>query len=311
MRVAILGRTRSLYQTALEVVRRGHTLGLVGTCRAEEYYDFREEHFAALAKEHDVPFFCDRRINRPDIVAKLVAARCEVALSVNWLTIIGAAALDAFPFGILNAHAGDLPRYRGNACPNWAILNGEPHVGLCVHKMLADLLDQGPILARAFFALDPARDIGDVYVWLGQVVPKLMADAVDILATGRRDFPDSRDDPRPSLRCYPRRPEDSRIDWSESVERIHRLVRASTRPFAGAFAYLDDERCVRVWKAAPATMDEEWIAVPGQILGAVEGDPLVACGDGALRLCEITVDGCETPAEAARLVLKSLRNRLH
>ena len=80
---------------------------------------------------------------------------------MNWLTMIAQSTLALFPWGVLNAHAGDLPRFRGNACPNWAILNGEPLVGLCIHEMIPEL-DAGPVLLRAHFPLSDDIYISDV-----------------------------------------------------------------------------------------------------------------------------------------------------
>lgn len=307
MRVAILGRSQLLLNAARLLLEAGHTIGLIGTCRAEGYYAAGAEDFEGLASQCGADFFNSPKINDAEIVARLRAAGCDIGVSVNWLTVIGRDAIASFPHGILNAHAGDLPRYRGNACANWAIINGEPHVGLCVHQMVPGELDSGDVLVRDRFPLTEDVYIGDVYAWLERRIPELFRDA--LAALGRPDFraePQSLD-PSVSLRCYPRRPSDGLIDWRQDVDAIHKLVRASSRPFDGAFTYLEGERKLTVWRAEPWRHAAPFLAVPGQVLLASDGAPVVAAASGALRLTEVTDEAGE---DARPQILRSLRQRL-
>ncbi|MBF0623663.1 MAG: formyl transferase [Magnetococcales bacterium] len=310
MRIAILGRTHHLLATARRLAAAGFTIPLVGTCRAAPEYRAGEEEFARLAGQLGAVFFNDSRINSPDIVALMAGTGCDLAVSMNWLTLLKTAAIEVFPQGVLNVHGGDLPRYRGNACQSWAILNGEPRIGLCVHRMVPDALDAGDILARDFFSLAGGKDLEAVYDWFEEAIPRLCLQAVGQLADGTARPLCQQEDPRPPLRCYPRRPEDGRIDWQQPRERIHRLIRASTRPLAGAYCWLERDTRVTIWKAAPTHHVGDWLAVPGQALYAEAGDPVIACPDGPLRLLEITVAGCATADAGKRLIVKSLRNRL-
>lgn len=72
-------------------------------------------------------------------------------MSLNYSSIISQKVIDLFPLGILNAHGGDLPKYRGNACQAWAILNGETKIGLCIHSMIGGEVDNGNIIDRKIF----------------------------------------------------------------------------------------------------------------------------------------------------------------
>jgi methionyl-tRNA formyltransferase len=298
-----------LLNAAERMRRDGHEIPLVWTCRAEQYYDAGPADFKALASAVGADIFEDLRLNSPEGINRLRGARCDIAISVNWLSLIGQEAIDSFPLGILNAHAGDLPRYRGNATTNWAILNGEQHIGLCIHKMAVEL-DAGPIVVRDRFLLGPDTYVGEVHSWLGQRIPELFAEAVDGLAAGRLEPQPQSSHPADILRCYPRRPEDSRINWSLPVERIYRLVRASSRPFGGAFTSMEGDRRVTIWRAQPAGSIEPFLAIPGQVCGSTDLDPLIACGDGMLRLTQIEIDGIADSDEAKRFVRKSLRTRL-
>lgn len=309
MRVAILGRTGALLRAARLLAADGFQIPIVGTCLPGAYDGVGSVDFEAFAREQGSQFFCDARINSSPVIEALRKAECDVALSLNWVTVVGAEACGLFRHGILNVHAGDLPRYRGNACPNWAILNGESRVGLTVHRMLPDQLDAGPVLLKAFHAIDATTYIGDIYQWLEDAVPQQCHAALTQLRGGTADFTEQDLDPSAWLRCYPRRPEDGLIDWHRSSTDIHRLVRASSQPFDGAFTYLEGKDLVKIWRADVATHVGPFLAVPGQVMGRTTGALTIACGDGVLALTDIEVGG-QRGAEARAMVGKSLRNRL-
>lgn len=310
MRIAVLGRTHMLLHAAQALHAAGHEIPLVGTSPADPFYEADENDFEAFARSVDADFFCSTGINRTDIVERLLKSRCRVAVSLNWVSMIKHEACAAFPDGILNVHPGDLPRYRGNACPNWAILQGESYVGTAVHRIDPDGLDNGPILVRARYALTQDTYIGEVYDWLDREVPVLLLEAARLLEEGTARFEEQSSNPEAWLRCYPRRPEDSRITWNQSAEMIHRLIRASSHPLAGAHSTLEGQRKVIVWRAEPVEHQGEFLAIPGQVLYRQGTDPVIACGKDCLHLHDVTVEGCLSSDEAKNVISGSFRNRL-
>lgn len=310
MRIAVLGRTHMLLHAAESLIQAGHDIPLVGTSPADPFYEADERDFEGFARSVNADFFCSTAINSPDKVERLIQSRCQVAVSLNWVSVIKRSACNAFPHGILNVHPGDLPRYRGNACPNWAILQGEAFVGTAVHRIDPDGLDNGPVLVRTRYPLTTDTYIGDVYDWLDQEVGVLLVEAARLLEDGTAQFEEQSLNESDWLRCYPRRPEDSRIAWTWSAETIHRLVRASSHPLSGAYTTLEGQRKVIVWRADPQEHRGAFLAVPGQVLYKENDDPVIACGQDVLRLRDIGVQGCDSSDEGKRVVLASLRNRL-
>jgi methionyl-tRNA formyltransferase len=75
----------------------------------------------------------------------LRASRSDIAVSINYTGVLPQGVIDLFPIGVLNAHGGDLPRYRGKACQAWAIINRESRIGLCIQKMIGGELDSGEV----------------------------------------------------------------------------------------------------------------------------------------------------------------------
>lgn len=305
MKIAILGRTSMLVRTAWLLQKSGHQIVFVGTTKPAEFYDSGYSAFEELARECGAKYRQAGDINAEEYVADLSGCGAEIGISVNWPMLMGRAPISAFKFGVLNAHAGDLPRYRGNACPNWAIINDESHIGLCVHQMCPDQLDSGPVLARDTFFLSNDTYIEEVYSWLETAVPKLFLRAVEGIANGLLIPVPQPDDPALSLRCYPRRPEDARIQWQNPVKAIYRLVRASSRPFAGAFTFLEGQRRMIVWRALPAEVPP-FVAVPGQVMSLENGRIRVACGEGCLDIEEYEL---EDPVHDELTVRLGMRSR--
>lgn len=309
MRVAIIGRSLSLLRAAELIHARGHVIPIVWTCRSETIYAANERDFQEFASRIGALFLETVQIDKEFGRKTLSDQTCDLAVSVNWKTLLPPSVLGLFPRGVLNLHAGDLPRYRGNACPNWAILSGEKEMGMCVHEMTAGL-DAGDILNRRLCPLSDETYIGDVYDWIDVVGPEMLADTVDEMAAGTVIRSPQSTDPADALRAYPRRPDDSRIVWNTPAREIVRLVRASSRPFDGAFCFLEGQQRIYVWRAEPVDHPGAFRAMPGQVCYSIEGDPVIAAADGMVRLTETRHTEGEGQQDARRLILGSLRNRL-
>jgi methionyl-tRNA formyltransferase len=298
VRVGLIGRTRILLDTARRVQQAGNELAFLYTTTPAGYEAAGVEDFERFGADQGVPVFADNQIaDRADELS------ADICLSLNWLTLLPQRFLDGFPHGVLNAHAGDLPRYRGNATLAWAILNGEREACLTIHRMVEEL-DAGPILLQRRRPIDETTDVGDLFAWLEREIPDAFVEALDQVRRGTAVLRPQDDTVRP-LRAYPRKPEDGRIDWSASTEQVMRLVRASSRPFAGAFSFLEDGTRVTIFRARPHDPGHDFLAVPGQVCLRVDGNPVIATGDGMIELVE--VDGGE---DVKRAISRSLRNRL-
>ena len=246
--------------------------------------------------------------NDNNIVSKIDLLKtygAEVCVSINWLTLLNDSLLNSFKFGILNAHAGDLPRYKGNACPNWAILNFEKKIGLTIHKMTKEL-DSGPYLKKYFLDIDEFTYIGEIYNWLEIEIPNAFLNSINNISDGFINQSGA----IKTLRTFPRKPEDSKINWNDSARNITALVRASSKPFTGAFCYLNNiSNKLIIYKASVFLADFDWNAIPGQICIKINDSPIVATGDGLIKIEECVFEE-EKDVPAKEIILKSLRNRL-
>lgn len=304
MRVAIIGRTEILFETAELLVEQGHEIALVITNKEAPEYTRTAEDFRIFAQNHGAAF-----IQTPRILETIDAIKAlppiDVAVSKNYSGIIPHEVISCFRLGILNAHGGDLPRYRGNACQAWAILNGEDRIGLCIHSMIGGELDNGDIVARAYLPIDHITKVTEVWEWMRKKTPGLFAEALFKLGENPKYILERQSkDPRDALRCYPRKPEDGRIDWNKSAVEILRLINACNRPYAGAFCSFEGLKLI-IWDAEPAP-EENFLAIPGQITLIGDGYVEVATGAGKLRVKEIEVSGEQrVPSQ----IVRSIRQR--
>ena len=305
MRIAIIGRSEILYQTALYIREQGHEISLVVTAKEAPEYIKSSNDFKAIAEEWGVPFIKTSDIKQiVNIIISLQAI--DIGVSYNYTSIIPQSVIDLFSIGILNAHGGDLPRYRGNACQAWAILNGEHHVGLCIHKMIGGEIDSGDILARDYYPLSLNTKVTEVHSWMSEQIPELFADALQKLEQDPNYFLEKQSkDPKDALRFYPRKPEDGRINWEKSNIEILRLINACNRPYAGSFCEFEGQKLI-VWDAELAP-EENFLAISGQITFIGNGFIEVATGKGKLRIKEIEIND---QVVQPNLIFRSIRQRL-
>lgn len=282
MKLCVIGRTAWLLEAARRLHTAGHTISCVVTAKHSPESDATADDFRDFADSVKAGFFRTVKSDNPALLDALGNQSADLAISMNFPGIMGPQFIESFRLGVLNCHGSLLPKYRGNACPNWAILNGEETTGLTIHKVVPDELDSGDILLQKEFPIIGGADITDVYQWYGEAVPDAFVEAVSGLADG--SIASRKQDSSQATYCYPRRPEDGRLDFNLPAPYLARLVRASSKPFSGAFCFLDGNIKVTVWRATALTVDPFVHAVPGQILHHGPEGIVVHTAEGRLRL---------------------------
>ena len=310
MKVAIIGRTSILYNCAKILLDNHYEIPLIITSKEAPEYTINSNDFKKLAEDIGAKFIYTPKINEEEIITNILSlGEIDLAVSINYSGVISQKVINLFRFGVLNAHGGDLPKYRGNACQAWALINGEKKIGLCIHKMIGGELDSGPIISREYFNVDINTRIGQVYDWIESETPKLVLQSVNEIKKNNDFVLEYQSlNPSDSLRCYPRNPSDGKIDWGKSNEDILRLINASSEPFSGAFTSLNEQQVI-IWRAEIYENDENYLAVSGQIstINKTDGSIIVICGLSKLRITEIEIDGQRGLPET---MISSIRKRL-
>jgi methionyl-tRNA formyltransferase len=249
---------------------------------------------AELARRSRIPVDTTERLRNPNLLARLRALGPELIFSFYYRRLIPPEILALPRLGAFNMHGSLLPRYRGRAPVNWAVLHGEKETGATLHHMV-ERADAGDIVDQEAVEIGPRDTAADVSARVTDAACRILARRLGELVRGAA--PRRAQDERQATTFGKRTPEDGRIDWSASAIEIDRLVRAVARPFPGAFTELGARR-LHVWSALPVARRGE----PGVVLCA---SPLVvAAGEGALEIDDWSwreTPGAQAPAAGTRL----------
>jgi len=250
------------------------------------------ESVARHARWHGLEVALPTDANAPDFVRQVRAARPDFLFSFYYRQMLGAELLAAAPRGAYNMHGSLLPKYRGRAPVNWAVLHGERETGATLHAMTAQA-DAGDIVdAQAVPILDDDTAI-EVFRKVTVASELTLARALPALLAGKAVLRPQ--DLRQGTYFGRRARADGAVDWHSGVRAVHNLVRAVAPPYPGAFA-LAAGLPLRVLRTLPAAAPRS--AAPE--LRLVGDEVLAVCADGALRLLEFELDGSVSDAAAFR-----------
>jgi methionyl-tRNA formyltransferase len=243
---------------------------------------------AGTAQAAGVPVFFARNVNDPPCVAFIREIAPDVLLVVGWTQLVKEELL-AVPKLALGFHASLLPKYRGRAPINWALINGERETGNTL-IVLARGADVGDIVAQRTIPIGEDDDCATVYDKVAATEIDMLREVLPLIEAGR--MPRRTQDEAQASVMPRRRPEDGRIDWSRGTRQLYNWVRALTHPYPGAFTSLDGRK-VFVWRAALPAPGESVLAssVPGKLARDAQGRPWAATADGWLRLVSVQRDG--------------------
>jgi methionyl-tRNA formyltransferase len=236
-----------------------------------------------VALDRSIPVLQPTKVRTPEALDEFRSFDADIAVVVAYGRILPESFLNAFPHGAINVHFSLLPKYRGAAPVNWAIVNGETITGVTTMRMDAGL-DTGDILLQRETAIAGDETSIELMERLSIVGAELLSETLNNLSTITAV---KQDDSLATLAPIMTK-EDGRIDWSDPAEKIGRMVRGF-QPFPTTYSTLDGKK-MTIWKALAQT--DSFDAEPGTVLAA-KGDDLVAkCGENtALKIVELQLEG--------------------
>jgi methionyl-tRNA formyltransferase len=231
-----------------------------------------------LGVARGLEIFQPASLKDPQALARLAAARPEAIVTAAYGLLLPQPVLDLAAHGALNVHASLLPRWRGAAPIQRALLAGDRETGITIIRMDAGL-DTGPVLAQRALAIRDEDDAQSLHDRLAALGADLMAAVLEGVAMGN-----ARAEPQPATGAtYAAKIQvsETSLDWSKPARELERAVRAF-RPAPGAQTELRGERC-KVWRACVVPGR----GAPGTVLAAGREGIRVACGEGALEIAEL------------------------
>jgi methionyl-tRNA formyltransferase len=242
---------------------------------------------ARLARERGIEVVMPRDPNAEEWVRRLVALSPQYILSFYYRSMLDERLLACARWGALNMHGSLLPKYRGRAPVNWAILHGETTTGATLHYMVSKP-DAGAIVAQESVAIGIDDTALTVSLAVAEAAAKLLVRTLPTLAAGAP--PGRPMDLSRGSYFGRRRPEDGRIDWAWPAERVHALIRAVAPPFPGAFSDVGSQRLLiggSRWTGTTTPRPEN-----APCLYAREGALVLDCSDGLqLAITRLALDG--------------------
>jgi methionyl-tRNA formyltransferase len=219
----------------------------------------------------------------PEAIAAFQALELDAAVVVAYGQILVKAVLDAPRLGAFNVHASLLPRWRGAAPIQRAIMAGDRETGVQVMRM-SEGLDEGPVLMTSHVAIDPEETAGTLHDKLMRAGAALLPRALAAIAAGQAvETPQAE-----SGATYARKikPAEARIDWSRPAIEIDRQIRGLS-PFPGAWFMAETPKGPLRVKALLSRIGLG-AGAPGELL---DDRLLIACGEGAVRLLRVQAEG--------------------
>jgi methionyl-tRNA formyltransferase len=234
---------------------------------------------AVAAKEKGVPVFTPGSVNNPEWRERIAELKPDLILSVYYRNMIGTRILDLPRLGAWNMHGSLLPAYRGRAPINWAVLHGEPRIGMTLHRMVKSA-DAGAIVDQEGVDIGPRDTAEEAFRKVLPCARCVLARQIDALLSGTAK--ETPQDESKATYFGGRKPEDGRIAWTQTSRQIFNLIRAVTDPYPGAFTEVGPARLMVWWAETGSAATQDRRGAPGEILSLA---PLVvATADGAMEL---------------------------
>jgi methionyl-tRNA formyltransferase len=281
LRIVFMGTPDFAVPTLVEIVGRGHEVAAVYTRAPKPAgrrgLDLTPSPVEREARRFGLPVLTPATLRTVEADSAMRAHGADVAVVVAYGLILPRPILEACPLGALNLHASLLPRWRGAAPINRAIMAGDAETGVMVMKM-EEGLDTGPVAMAERVPIAPDATAGDLHDRLAPLGADLMVRALAALERGSLTLTPQSD--AGVTYAYKIGKDETRIAWARPWRQVHDHIRGLS-PFPGAWFELAGEGTrVKVLR----TTKGEGAGVPGTVL---DDKLTVACGEGALRILEL------------------------
>jgi methionyl-tRNA formyltransferase len=245
--------------------------------------------YAPLCAEYGVPLYRIANINDDRSLRLLEELSLDLVFVIGWSQVIRSEALKLVKIGMIGAHASLLPHNRGRAPVNWSLIKGETSTGNSL-IWLTEVVDAGDIIDQIVIPVTRYDTCASLYQKVAATNEEMILRVLPKIFAGER--PGIRQPHNGTSALPGRKPQDGILDWSLSSKEVYDFVRALTRPYPGAFSWLDGKRWL-IWHCSLLPDVGSVNAVPGQVIGSIYSPiesacgQVVACGYGAVALLEL------------------------
>jgi len=279
LRLIFMGTPDFAVPTLIEIVGRGHEVAAVYTRAAKPAgrgMDLQVTPVEREARRFGIPVLTPKTLRNDEALAVFQSHKADAAVVVAYGLILPVPVLDAVPLGCFNLHASLLPRWRGAAPINRAVMAGDAESGAMVMRM-AEGLDTGPVALAERLAVGADMTAGELHDVLARLGADLMVRALGALERGTLQLTPQPDEGVAYAAKIDKG--ETRIDWTKPWKAVHDHCRGLS-PFPGAWFELPGAGRIKVLR----TTRGEGSGAPGTVL---DEHLTIACGEGAVRLLEV------------------------
>lgn len=235
-----------------------------------------------------LPVYQPKRVREPEFVQVLKDLNPEVIVVVAFGQLIPKEILELTPYGCINVHASLLPKYRGAAPIQWAVIDGEEESGVTIMRM-DEGIDTGDMISKAVVPLDAEETGGSLFDKLSQTGAKLLVETLPSLEDGTAVF-EKQPEESPTAYAGMIKKSMGNLDFDLPAAELERLIRG-LNPWPSAYTRLDG-KTLKIWKAQVREEEQgQETLEPGTVWITEQQELLVKTGKGMLKITELQLEG--------------------
>ena len=287
MKIIFMGTPDFSVGTLEALIEAGHEVVLAVTQPDKPKGRGKEMQFTPVkecAVKHGIPVFQPRRVREPECIEELRKYEADVMVVVAFGQILPKEILEMTEYGCINVHASLLPKYRGAAPIQWAIIDGEEVTGVTTMQM-DEGLDTGDMLLKTIIPIEAKETGGSLFDKLAEAGAKLCVETLDGLVA-KTIVPEAQGE-TPTAYAKQIKKELGDIDWTWDGKAIERLIRGLT-PWPSAYSNWNGKQ-MKIWDAEITDGNTE--ETPGTIVKVEKDAFYVQTGKGLLKVCELQIPG--------------------
>lgn len=241
-----------------------------------------------ILESHNIPYLISKTARGERYINFIKKLHPSLIIVMGWRTLIPKEVINIAPLGAIALHESLLPKYRGFAPVNWAIINGENKTGVTLF-FLSEGIDNGEIIAQKTIRISHQDTAWNVYEKTSSASIELLRKFLPLLKKGKAPRKKQVEE-QASYTCA-RIPDDGLIDWTDSTNNIYNLIRGLSYPYPGAFTYLNGDKLIIEKASIPA--QRKYVGrIPGRVVSISKGRGIeVLTGDGIILIKEIIKNG--------------------
>lgn len=287
MKIIFMGTPEFSVPTLSALIEDGHEIVLAVTQPDKPQGRGREMQFPPVKTEalkHQIPVYQPARVRNAECIEELKKHQADVIVVIAFGQILPQEILELTPYGCINVHASLLPKYRGAAPIQWAVIDGEEVTGVTTMQMDAGL-DTGDMIMKKEVILSKDETGGSLHDKLMHLGAQLCVETIQALAKGSVTSEKQGESPTPYAKMLNKKMGD--IDWHQDAVVIERLIRG-LNPWPSAFTTWEN-KVMKIWAAE--TLSEDSGQVPGVVTKVENKGFCVQTGSGQLMIKELQIPG--------------------